>query len=97
MTDFDGSGNIAGTDAAPTFTAVDRNDVAYFLNGAAVDTGGRSLADAAFRYADDTGGGTVAAPPTRARADGVRSGASARTRRSSASTGPSMTSAAVRR
>ena len=38
LTDFDGSGNISGTNAAPTFRAVERDDVLFFLKGATVDT-----------------------------------------------------------
>ncbi|WP_428937494.1 dockerin type I domain-containing protein [Fontivita pretiosa] len=40
LTDFNGSGNIdpASTNAAPVFRAMDRDDVAFFLKGATIDT-----------------------------------------------------------
>lgn len=74
LTDFDGSGNITGNNAAATFKAIDRQDVKAFLTGAMVDTGGRSLANSAYRYTDDFG--NVINSPTAAqrREDGVRLG-----------------------
>lgn len=74
LTDFDGSGNISGTHAAPVFKAIDRNDVKLFLYGSMVDTGGRSQADPSYRYTGDAGT-PVASPTTEERKqDGVRYG-----------------------
>ena len=74
LTDFDGSGNISGTDTAPVFRAVDRNDVRNFLYGATVDTGGRSLSDPSYRYTGDDGTAVTSPSDAQRREDGVRLG-----------------------
>ena len=65
LTDFDGSGNVSGTNTSPVYRAVDRNDVMYFLKGATIDTSTYTNAD-----------GVVVTSPTaqQRREDGVRFG-----------------------
>lgn len=63
--DANGSGNISGTNAAPVYNAVERNDVKFFLYGSMADTS---------TYTDDFG--VLVTSPTiqQRREDGVRRG-----------------------
>jgi hypothetical protein len=66
LTDANGSGNVSGTNAAPEFRAVDRDDVIFYLKGTSVDTSSYVNADT----------GAVVSSPTaqQRREDGVRWG-----------------------
>jgi hypothetical protein len=66
LTDADGSGNVSGTNAAPSFRAVDRNDVIFYLKGTSVDTSS---------YINEDTGAVVNSPTIQQRReDGVRWG-----------------------